>query len=169
MFISTLQPPLYEHMVGSVSSNIVDIVIFGERVEAGIKSGRINYFPTMVANVNPIYYSRPYQHESLQTLYYTQPNWGSNSRSQGKKVMNFTLIPMTYTKLLPNLLCNSLVSICPTKLTQPPHSKNYDANAKCDYRGGVIGHSTEISRHSNVSIVLCRLGTTNLWKEPIQH
>ena len=41
MFISTLHSPFYEHMLGSVSSNFTDIVIIGERIELGLKPGKI--------------------------------------------------------------------------------------------------------------------------------
>jgi len=41
MFMSTLQSPFYEHMLGSVSSNFADIVIIGERIELGWKTGKI--------------------------------------------------------------------------------------------------------------------------------
>jgi len=41
MFMGTLQSPFYEHMVGSVSSNFADIVIIGERIELGLKTGKI--------------------------------------------------------------------------------------------------------------------------------
>ncbi|XP_027922767.1 uncharacterized protein LOC114180664 [Vigna unguiculata] len=50
---------------------------------------------------------------------------------------------MTYTELLPHLLQKRLVAICPMKPMQPPFPKNYDPNAKCDYHGGGVGHSTE--------------------------
>jgi len=36
-----------------------------------------------------------------------------------------------------------MVTICPLKPLQPPYSKFYDANAKCDYHGGAMGHSIE--------------------------
>jgi len=41
MFIETLQPPFYEHVLRSVSSNFSDIVTIGERIEHGLKSGKI--------------------------------------------------------------------------------------------------------------------------------
>ncbi|XP_014523870.1 uncharacterized protein LOC106780130 [Vigna radiata var. radiata] len=41
MFVSTLQPPFFEHMIGNVSSNFADIIIIGERIEIGLKSGKI--------------------------------------------------------------------------------------------------------------------------------
>ena len=41
MFIETLQTPFYEHVLGSISSNFFDIVTIGERIEHGLKSGKI--------------------------------------------------------------------------------------------------------------------------------
>ncbi|RDX93921.1 hypothetical protein CR513_23758, partial [Mucuna pruriens] len=40
MFIDTLPSPFYDKVVGSVASNFTDLVIIGERIEAGIKRGR---------------------------------------------------------------------------------------------------------------------------------
>jgi len=50
MFIDTLQSPFYEHMLGSFSFNFSDIVIIGERVEFGLKSGKIAHGLFTVAN-----------------------------------------------------------------------------------------------------------------------
>jgi len=41
MLIETLQTPFYEHVLESVSSNFSDIVTIGERIEHGLKSGKI--------------------------------------------------------------------------------------------------------------------------------
>ena len=41
LFIDTLGDPYYEMMIGSISSNFPDIVMTGERIEAGIRSGKI--------------------------------------------------------------------------------------------------------------------------------
>ena len=41
MFIGTLQGFYYDKMVGSVSSGFSDLVTIGERIEACIKSGKI--------------------------------------------------------------------------------------------------------------------------------
>jgi len=45
MFVSTLQPPFYEHMVRNVSSIFADIIIIVERIEIGLKNGKIAYSP----------------------------------------------------------------------------------------------------------------------------
>ena len=42
-FVNTLQSPFYEHVLGNVSSNFADIIIIGERIEIGLKIGKIAY------------------------------------------------------------------------------------------------------------------------------
>jgi len=74
-------------------------------------------------------------------------NQGSGQKSNStERVVNFTPIPMTYAELLPDLLKNALVALCPAKVVQPPFPRYYDANAKCEYHSGEIGHSTENCR-----------------------
>ncbi|RDX83625.1 hypothetical protein CR513_35435, partial [Mucuna pruriens] len=41
MFIETLSSPFYDKAVGSVASNFTDLVTMGERIESGLKRGRI--------------------------------------------------------------------------------------------------------------------------------
>jgi len=41
MFIKTLQAPFYEHVLGSIFSNFSNIVTIGERIEHGLKTGKI--------------------------------------------------------------------------------------------------------------------------------
>ena len=41
MFMDTLHSPFYEKMIGSVSTNFSDMVIVGERVEGGMRNGKI--------------------------------------------------------------------------------------------------------------------------------
>ncbi|RDX75463.1 hypothetical protein CR513_44646, partial [Mucuna pruriens] len=41
MFIDTLHPPFYEKMVGNVSSDFANLLFIGERVEVGMKKGKI--------------------------------------------------------------------------------------------------------------------------------
>lgn len=41
MFMGTLQGPYYEKIVGSTSIGFSDMVVAGERIESGLKSGKI--------------------------------------------------------------------------------------------------------------------------------
>ena len=52
-------------------------------------------------------------------------------------------LPMTYKELLPILIQNYGISVLSAKPRRPPYPKEYDANARCEYHGGVIGHSIE--------------------------
>jgi len=48
MFVETLEDPFYERVLGSVSSNFFDLVTIGERVERGLKRGKIAQNPSAV-------------------------------------------------------------------------------------------------------------------------
>ena len=50
---------------------------------------------------------------------------------------------MTYKELLPILIQNYGISVLLAKPRRPPYPRGYDANARCEYHGGVIGHSIE--------------------------
>lgn len=50
MFIETLQSPFYDNMIGSVSSSFSDLVVIGERVEMGMRSGKIAHNLTVITN-----------------------------------------------------------------------------------------------------------------------
>jgi len=65
------------------------------------------------------------------------------SSSQRREQIQYTPIIISYTKLLPSLFQNALVAICPMKPPQQPYPRNYDPNTKCEYDGGVVGHSIE--------------------------
>lgn len=40
-FLNTLKDPYYSHLIGHTTSSFADLVIVGERVEDGVKSGRL--------------------------------------------------------------------------------------------------------------------------------
>ena len=41
MFLETLSGPYFNHLIGSSSSGFTELIMIGERIEAGIKSGKI--------------------------------------------------------------------------------------------------------------------------------
>ena len=51
LFIDTLREPFYDKMIGSISSNFSDIVIIGERVESGMRNGKISRPSSGAANI----------------------------------------------------------------------------------------------------------------------
>ena len=54
MFIEMLQTPFYEHVLRSVSSNFSDIVTVGERIEHGLKNGKIAQCPSVATNAKKL-------------------------------------------------------------------------------------------------------------------
>ncbi|XP_027188420.1 uncharacterized protein [Cicer arietinum] len=174
MFINTLQPPFYDKMIGSISSKISDLVIIGERVEMGLKSGKIASSYTGLNNTkklsacankkkeeeghfvasnpaNPSFVRHSYAAATPQItstlsqhLQGNQDSYESQGKNyRGRKSVHFDPIPMTYAELLPHLVSNSMVALCPKKTIEPPYPKGYDSNSVCDYHSGAVGHSTE--------------------------
>ena len=41
MFLRTLSGPFFNHLIGSSSAGFTDLILTGERIEAGIKAGKI--------------------------------------------------------------------------------------------------------------------------------
>ena len=52
-------------------------------------------------------------------------------------------LPMSYGELLPILIQNYRISVIPARPRRPSYPKGYDINARCEYHGGVRGHSTK--------------------------
>ena len=44
MFLGTLSGPFFNHIIGSSSAGFTELILTGERVEAGIKSGKIQRY-----------------------------------------------------------------------------------------------------------------------------
>nr|XP_012574207.1 uncharacterized protein LOC105852605 [Cicer arietinum] len=100
---------------------------------------------------NPSFVRRPYTAATSQIsgtlnqhLQENQDSYESHGKNyRGRKFVHFDPIPMTYAELLPHLVSNSMVALCPGKIIEPPYPKGYDSNAVCDYHSGAVGHSTE--------------------------
>jgi hypothetical protein len=67
----------------------------------------------------------------------------TQKRQYNEKKRVFDPIPMSYTELFKKLINNSLIVPIPLNPVQPPYPKGYDANARCEYHAGAIGHSTK--------------------------
>ena len=60
-----------------------------------------------------------------------------------KRAKVYHLLPMSYGELLPILMQNYGISVILARPRRPPYPKGYDANAICEYHGGVEGLSVE--------------------------
>ncbi|RDX85840.1 hypothetical protein CR513_32900, partial [Mucuna pruriens] len=86
----------------------------------------------------------------LPTLLYLPANTAETSAAAGTKLpvrrntpRTLDPVPIPYPELLKSLLERKLITIVPLKPVEPPYSKSYDPNSRCDYHGGVTGHATE--------------------------
>ena len=53
MFMGTLAGPFFNLLIGSSSSNFMEMVLTGERIESGIKSGKILMVASSIVEKNP--------------------------------------------------------------------------------------------------------------------
>jgi len=76
MFIETLQAPFYEQVFVSVSSNFSDIVTIGERIEHGLKSGKIAQGSSVTTSVKKPGFNPSKKKEGEVQAVSTAPYWG---------------------------------------------------------------------------------------------
>lgn len=161
MFMETLPAIYYDRLIGSVSSNFSDMVVIGERLENGLRSGKIanhfgssggsgssggqkkhsSHFPkkkegetNVISGGNPSFSSSP------QTVPFSAP---VQPQQVTKKRVSFDPIPMTYTELFNHLVSKNLINTRSMKPLQPPFPRGYNANATCSFHEGGIGHTVE--------------------------
>ena len=53
IFLSTLSGPFFNHLIGSSSTGFTELILTGERVEAGIRSGKIQKDASSSTTRNP--------------------------------------------------------------------------------------------------------------------
>ena len=82
MFVSTLQPPFYEHMVGNVSSVFADIIIIGERIKIGLKNGKIAYSPLAATTPKKPGFNPGKKKEVEVHTTSTVPRWENQAHTQ---------------------------------------------------------------------------------------
>ncbi|XP_045796967.1 uncharacterized protein LOC123891170 [Trifolium pratense] len=130
IFTNTLQGAYFERMVGSVSSNFSDLVKIGERIEIGIKSGKIQ---TNLGNHNTS--------KEPANSFVKKEEGETNVVTHKGRVLK--PIPMPYSQLLPYLVHNGMVTPRATKPRTAPFPAWYNPQAKCEYHAGTEGHSVD--------------------------
>lgn len=157
LFANTLKAPYYEHMMGSSAQQFTDAVIVCERIEQGVKSGRISA-PTEkrgferkeVHHVEDGYMGKTNTSQNYHT-----PSQIANIKKpepqnfQAKsQIGNFQRVqeqlpplPLPLNEMYQKLL--SIGQIAPEPLTplQPPYPNWYKPELNCEYHAGITGHS----------------------------
>ncbi|XP_058784698.1 uncharacterized protein LOC131659539 [Vicia villosa] len=169
LFTNTLEGQYYSAC--SASSSFAELVMIGERIESGIKAGRIQN-PNAASSSSGVVGKKPYngfakkREGEMSAAYYgkgkseahqqvaavTIPNVpfqqhqqrGYTPRQYQPKApeRTFDPIPMTYAQVLPYLLDLKLVQLR-TLATPAKLPPNWDANARCEFHSGAPGHNIE--------------------------
>ena len=164
MFLGTLSGTFFNHLIGSSSVGFTELILTGERVEAGIKSGKIQRDASASATVKKSFSAKKeaaviYSQKGLrrterrptvgavmiQNSSNDQPR-NNQSRPNQQRVerpqRQFTRINMTPAQVLPHLLKLNLTTIKEAPKNVNTSSPHYHPNAKCAYHSDSVGHDT---------------------------
>src|ERR1043165_5429966 len=160
MFMGTLIGPFFNHLIGTSSVGFTELILTGERIKAGIRSGKIQVESS--SNVakrsfggkkeaNAVYGQKSRakndRTQSVGAVVISNPTSAQpqrdNERSQNAPRRQFTKINMPLSQALQHMLKAELIT-----LRDPPQNVNtssprYNPNAKCAYHSNSPGHSTD--------------------------
>ncbi|RDX75450.1 hypothetical protein CR513_44659, partial [Mucuna pruriens] len=137
MFIDTLPSPYYDKVVGNVASNFADLVVIEERIELGLRWGKLSQ-----ENSNTGFAKKPIVEKKkgeTNAMLPTLVNWQCHTslRTSCGRTLEQPPIQDPCSKAQES----HLGQIIPLKPLEPPYPRSYDPNARCDYHGGVVGHA----------------------------
>ncbi|RDY07919.1 hypothetical protein CR513_07906, partial [Mucuna pruriens] len=139
-FIDILQSPFYDKMIGNVSPNFSNLVIIRERVEMGMRSGRIA-LRIATTNANKHLRSTNKRKEGETNTIASTPNLPNQNH------ITYYQPQSTYHPQVTTISQSTYHQSSQPRMTfqppllqplQPPYPKNYDLNAKCDYHASTI-------------------------------
>nr|KYP35320.1 hypothetical protein KK1_043654 [Cajanus cajan] len=120
----------------NTSTLFTDIVIIGERVEQGLKSGKIGKSPESQG------YKKIFGGNEINVL--TSSATPRMTKASRKAERELDKIPISYAELFPQLMkASMLVRTPPQRRQQPPYPLWYRPEETCDYHTGAVGHSIE--------------------------
>ncbi|XP_058774215.1 uncharacterized protein LOC131648479 [Vicia villosa] len=161
MFMGTLTGPFYSHLLGSSSSGFTELILTGEHVESGIRSGKIQVGTSSGAA------KKPYQGKNESNVVHSQRGRGKNDQNQcvgavlistptskqaprqecqrktGRPRRKFTPINMPLSQALQHLLKAKLVTLKDHPKFVNTASPNYDPKATCAYHSNATGHNVD--------------------------
>ena len=156
MFLGTLSGPYFNHLIKSSSSGFTELIMTRERVEADIKSDKIQKGASLSTEKKPfkkessaVYSSknqnRPERRQAINAVVISRPTVAperNNHPRVERPQRQFTRLSMTLSQILPQLLKTNLVT-----LREAPNNPNttlplYNPNARCAYHSDSPGHDT---------------------------
>ena len=156
MFLGTLSGPFFNHLIGNSSDGFTNLILTGERIEAGIKSGKIQKVASSSTEKKPfkkeasaVYNSRrterPEHRQSVSAVMIAKPAAAprpTNPQKFERPRREFTRLSMTLSQILPQLLSTNLVTVREAPKFPNTTSPKYNLNARCAYHSESHGHDT---------------------------
>jgi len=155
LFADTLKAPYYEHVMGSSAQQFTDAMVVCERIEQGVKSGRISapiekrgFERKEVNHVEDGYKGRKNSSQNYHTLsqianikkpepFQAKSQIGNYQRVQEQ----LPPLPLPLNEMYQKLLSIGQVAPEPLTLVQPPYPSWYKPELTCEYHAGIAGHS----------------------------
>lgn len=136
LFMGTLTGPYYTYLLGCASSGFTELILIGERVENGIRSGKIQNASTSGAK-------KPNQSVGAVHVSAVEIQQPLSQQRKHTSKRQFTKINLTLSQALQQLLKAGMIT-----LRDPPQKPNtashqYNPNARCAYHSDSPGHDTE--------------------------
>ena len=157
MFLGTLSGPFFNHLIGNSSAGFTDLILTGERIEAGIKSGKIQKVASSNAEKKPfkkeasaVYgprrQNKPEHRQAVNAVVISKPAAAPQQYNQPRAERpkrQYTRLSMTLSQILPQLLSASLVTVREAPKVVNTASPKFNPNARCAYHSDSPGHNTD--------------------------
>ncbi|XP_058766813.1 uncharacterized protein LOC131640437 [Vicia villosa] len=154
LFMDTLSPFFWEKMIGSVSSNFTDLVTIGQRLEEGIRKGKVSVAvdsskkpfggfqkkkeneTNAVSDDRRRFHRRPQNGDqpyvsAVTPVRVQAPQPQVANQNQNRDRTHFDPIPMTYTELYSALVRKGLITTRPMPPPRNPASIGFRPDLHC--------------------------------------
>ncbi|RDX89891.1 hypothetical protein CR513_28315, partial [Mucuna pruriens] len=134
MFINAFPSPYYDRVVGNTASNFADLVVVSEKVELGIRCGKLAQI-----NSNKGFVKKPTLEKKERR------NQCHNNRTHLLDVrrLPWTLTPIPLYKTAFPITGTKTCGDNSLQAPRAPYPRSYDPGAWCDYHNRVVRHTTE--------------------------
>ena len=160
--MGTLSGPFFNLLVGFSSFDFIELILTGERVESGIKSGKIPI--TSTSTSNPV--KKPFTWNKEMNVVYGErvrtkkddrlfvnvfrisipppvQRQSSNHQQFEAPRRQFTRIGISLSQALQHLLKDNLVTLRDPPTNLDTSSPKYNLNTKCAYHSKSLGHDND--------------------------
>ncbi|XP_050909490.1 uncharacterized protein LOC127123302 [Lathyrus oleraceus] len=153
IFVDTLKDPFFDRLVSSAESDFAHLVTIGDRIEKGLRDGKI---PGAVTTSRaPKKYSGGFPKKREADAATTNVSTTTSTTSSSAKYApprqfkprpprrQLDPLPVPYSQIFPYLQKEGLLTLRELKPVVFPYPPRYDANAHCEFHIGAPGHSLE--------------------------